>query len=67
MGTDPARPPLALAGPQPEQQAFTEAELLRSRLDGEEARGQWPVPGNLKVRNPSADPEREPRRRVSCY
>lgn len=43
-------PPLTAVDLQPEEQAFAAAELLWSRLDGDAPRGQWIVPGVLKVR-----------------
>ncbi len=46
-------PPLTAVDLQPERQAFAAAELLWSRLDGEEPRGQWTVPGILRVRQSS--------------
>jgi len=47
-------PPLTAIDLQPEQQAAAAAELLWSRLDGEEPRGQWTVPGILRVRGSSS-------------
>lgn len=47
-------PPLTAVDLQPEQQALAAAELLWSRLDGEEPRGQWTVPGILRVRESSS-------------
>jgi DNA-binding LacI/PurR family transcriptional regulator len=43
-------PPLTAVDLQPEEQAFAAAKLLWSRLDGDAPRGQWIVPGVLKVR-----------------
>lgn len=49
-----SRPPLTAVDLQPEQQATAAAELLWSRLDGEEPQGQWTVPGILRVRQSSS-------------
>ncbi len=46
-------PPLTAVDLQPEQQAAAAAELLWSRLDGDAPRGQWVVPGVLRVRQSS--------------
>lgn len=43
-------PPLTAVDLQPERQAHAAAELLWSRLDGEEPQGQRTVPGILRVR-----------------
>ncbi len=49
-------PPLTAVDLQPEQQALAAAELLWNRLDGEEPRGPWTVPGILRVRGSSHRP-----------
>ncbi len=46
-------PPLTAVDLQPEEQAVAAAELLWRRLDGEAPRGQWTVPGILRVRESS--------------
>jgi DNA-binding LacI/PurR family transcriptional regulator len=53
-----SNPPLTAVDLQPEQQATAAAELLWSRLDGDEARGRWTVPGVLRVRESSCRPPR---------